>query len=104
MEDIVLTREGYKKLEEELEHAIKVKRAEAAERVKTAREFGDLSENAEYDAAKDDQGIVEARIRELEEMLKRAKIIDGEMDEYPEEAFFNVGTIDDVIAKAEKLK
>jgi len=78
MEDIVLTREGYKKLEEELEHAIKVKRAEAAERVKTAREFGDLSENAEYDAAKDDQGIVEARIRELEEMLKRAKIIDGE--------------------------
>ena len=78
MEDIVLTTEGYKKLEEELEHYIKVKRAEAAERVKTAREFGDLSENAEYDAAKDDQGLIEARIRELEETLKRAKIIDGE--------------------------
>ena len=78
MEDIVLTREGYKALQDELEHAIKVKRAEAAERVKTAREFGDLSENAEYDAAKDEQGIVEGHIRELEETLKLAKVIDGE--------------------------
>lgn len=78
MADIILTTEGYKQKEAELEHLIKVKRAEAAERVKTAREFGDLSENAEYDAAKDDQGLIEARIRELEETLKRAKIIDGE--------------------------
>ena len=78
MEEIVLTTEGYKKLEQELDHYIKVKRPEAAEKVKLAREFGDLSENAEYDAAKDEQGIVEARIRELEETLKRAKIIDGE--------------------------
>ena len=78
MAEIVLTTEGYKKLEEELDFYVKVKRAEAAEKVKTAREFGDLSENAEYDAAKDEQGIVEARIRELEETLKRAKIIDGE--------------------------
>ena len=78
MEEIVLTTEGYKKLEQELDHYIKVKRPEAAEKVKLAREFGDLSENAEYDAAKDEQGIVEAHIRELEETLKRAKIIDGE--------------------------
>ncbi|MBQ7712198.1 MAG: transcription elongation factor GreA [Clostridia bacterium] len=78
MADIILTTEGYKEKEAELEHLIKVKRAEAAERVKTAREFGDLSENAEYDAAKTDQGLIEARIRELEETLKRAKIIDGE--------------------------
>ena len=78
MEDIVLTREGYKALHEELEHYISVKRAEAAERVKVARDFGDLSENSEYDAAKEDQGVVEARIREIEETLKRAKIIDGE--------------------------
>lgn len=78
MADIVLTTEGYKKLEEELDFYIKVKRPEAAEKVKTAREFGDLSENAEYDAAKDEQGIVEARIRELEETLKRAQVIDGE--------------------------
>ena len=78
MADIILTTEGYKEKEAELEHLIKVKRAEAAARVKTAREFGDLSENAEYDAAKTDQGLIEARIRELEETLKRAKIIDGE--------------------------
>ena len=78
MAEIVLTTEGYKKLEEELDYYIKVKRPEAAEKVKTAREFGDLSENAEYDAAKDEQGIVEAHIRELEETLNRAKVIDGE--------------------------
>ena len=78
MADIVLTPEGYKKLEEELDLYIKVKRREAAERVKVAREFGDLSENAEYDAAKDEQGVVEAHIRELEETLKRAVVIDGE--------------------------
>ena len=78
MDEIDLTTDGYKKLEQELDHYIKVKRPEAAEKVKLAREFGDLSENAEYDAAKDEQGIVEARIRELEETLKRAKIIDGE--------------------------
>ena len=78
MADIVLTREGFKKYEEELEYLIKVKRAEAVESVKAAREQGDLSENADYDAAKEDQGILEARIREIEEILKRAKIIDGE--------------------------
>lgn len=78
MAEIVLTTEGYKKLEEELDFYIKVKRPEAAEKVKTAREFGDLSENAEYDAAKDEQGIIEAHIRELEETLNRAKVIDGE--------------------------
>jgi len=78
MAEIVLTREGYKKLEDELDYYIKVKRPDAAERVKVARDFGDLSENAEYDAAKDEQGIVEARIRELEETLKLAKVIDGE--------------------------
>jgi len=78
MADIVLTTEGYNKLEQELDFYIKVKRPEAAEKVKTAREFGDLSENAEYDAAKDEQGAIEAHIRELEETLKRAKIIDGE--------------------------
>ena len=78
MAEIVLTKEGYKKLEEELDFYIKHKRPEAAERVKLAREFGDLSENAEYDAAKDEQGIVEGHIRELEETLKLAKVIDGE--------------------------
>ena len=78
MAEIVLTREGYKKLEAELDHLIKVERPEAAKRIEIARGFGDLSENAEYDAAKDAQGLVEARIREIEETLKFAKVIDGE--------------------------
>ena len=78
MAEIVLTPEGYKKLQDELDYYIQVKRPEAAERVKVAREFGDLSENAEYDAAKDEQGIIEGHIRELEETLKLAKVIDGD--------------------------
>ena len=78
MEEIILTTEGHKKLLQELDYYIKVKRPEAAKKVELARGFGDLSENAEYDAAKDDQGIIEAHIRELEEILKHAKIIDGE--------------------------
>ena len=77
MADIFLTKEGYKAKEEELDYYIKVKRPAAAEQVKLARELGDLSENAEYDAAKNDQGEIEAKIRELEEILKHAKIIDG---------------------------
>jgi len=78
MEEIVLTPEGYKKLQEELDYYIQVKRPEAAERVKQARELGDLSENAEYDAAKNDQGIIEGHIRELDETLKRAKVIEND--------------------------
>ncbi len=78
MAEIVLTKEGYKKLEDELDYYIKVKRPEMAERVKLAREFGDLSENAEYDAAKDEQGMAESHIRELEATLKYATIIDGD--------------------------
>jgi len=76
MEDIVLTPEGYKQLQDELDLYIQVKRPEAAERVKIARELGDLSENAEYDAAKNDQGIIEGHIRDLEAILKHAKVID----------------------------
>lgn len=71
----ILTYEGLKKLEEEL-YELKVnKRREIAENIKDAREQGDLSENAEYEAAKDDQGHMEKRIFELEEMLKNAEII-----------------------------
>ncbi|NCA66938.1 MAG: transcription elongation factor GreA [Clostridia bacterium] len=74
--EIYLTKAGYKQLDEELDNLIKVKRPEMAERVKLAREFGDLSENAEYDAAKDEQGMVEGKIRELEATLKNAILID----------------------------
>jgi transcription elongation factor GreA len=71
-----LTKDGKDELESRLDYLIKVKRAEMAERVKQAREFGDISENAEYDAAKDEQGMVEDEIKKLEFMLANAVIID----------------------------
>jgi transcription elongation factor GreA len=71
-----LTKEGKAELETRLDYLIKVKRAEMAERVKLAREFGDISENAEYDAAKDEQGMVEDEIKKIEYMLANAVIID----------------------------
>lgn len=73
---VMLTDEGLKKYEEELEYLKTVKRKENAEKLKEARAQGDLSENAEYDAAKDEQGMIEARIMELDAMLKNVKIID----------------------------
>lgn len=74
---VILTDEGLKNYEEELELLKTVKRKEIAEKLKEARAQGDLSENAEYDAAKDEQGIIESRIQELEAMLKNVKIIDS---------------------------
>ncbi|MBP3579829.1 MAG: transcription elongation factor GreA [Clostridia bacterium] len=68
--------EGLKKLQEELEYLKTTKRKEVAEAIKTARAFGDLSENSEYDEAKNEQGLVEARIAEIESMLKDVKVID----------------------------
>ena len=73
---IMLTDEGLLKLEHELEMLKTQKRQEVAEKIKIARGFGDLSENAEYDAAKEEQAQVEARIVHLENMLKNAKVID----------------------------
>ncbi len=72
----ILTSEGLKKLEGELEDLIVVKRKEVAQKIKEAREQGDLSENAEYDAAKDEQRDIEARIEEIEKILKNAEIVD----------------------------
>lgn len=71
----ILTYEGLKKLEEELENLKVVKRKEVAGKIKEAREQGDLSENAEYDAAKDEQRDIEARIEELEGILKNAEVV-----------------------------
>ncbi|TDL98177.1 transcription elongation factor GreA [Macrococcus brunensis] len=73
-----MTQEGYNKLEEELEHLKTVKRPEVVEKIKVARSFGDLSENSEYDAAKDEQGFVEQEIVKIEMMLRHAKIISGD--------------------------
>ena len=72
----ILTSEGLKKLEDELENLIVVQRKEVAQKIKEAREQGDLSENAEYDAAKDEQRDIEARIEEIEKILKNAEIVD----------------------------
>ncbi len=71
----LLTYEGLKKLEDELEDLKTVKRKEVAEKIKEAREQGDLSENAEYDAAKDEQRDIEARIEEIEKILKNAEVV-----------------------------
>ena len=72
----ILTYEGLKKYEEELQELRVVKRREVAEKIKEAREQGDLSENAEYDAAKDEQRDIEARIEELEKILKNVEVVD----------------------------
>jgi len=72
----ILTYEGLKKYEDELENLKVVRRQEVAEKIKEARAQGDLSENAEYDAAKDEQRDIEARIEELEKILKNAEVVD----------------------------
>lgn len=74
--EVIVTREGYQKLEQDLDILRTVKRKEVADKIKVARGYGDLSENAEYDAAKEEQAIIEARIADLEATLKVARIID----------------------------
>lgn len=74
--EIFLTQKGLEKLEAELEELKGVKRKEVSEKIKVALSFGDLSENSEYDEAKNEQAIVEARIADIEAMLKRVKVID----------------------------
>lgn len=76
LEKKILTYSGLKALEDELQNLKLVKRKEIAAKIKEAREQGDLSENAEYDAAKDEQGEIEARIVQIEKILKNAEVID----------------------------
>lgn len=73
----VLTSEGLKKLQDELEELKSVKRREIADKIKVALSFGDLSENSEYDEAKNEQGIIEARISEIEATLQNVKVLDS---------------------------
>ncbi len=75
MKELILTPEGYKKLQEEIEVLSTERRREVAERIREAREFGDIAENAEYDAAKNDQAHLEARIAMLEDRLKDARVV-----------------------------
>ena len=76
-QEVILTQEGFEKLEEELNYLKTEKRTEIAERIKTARGFGDLSENSEYDEAKGAQAENEQKIAELETKIRNAKVIDS---------------------------
>ena len=74
--EVILTEEGYAKLQDEIEYLTTTKRREVAERIKTAREFGDISENSEYDDAKNEQAHVEPRIIQIEHQRRNARIVD----------------------------
>ena len=76
---VVMTYDGLKKMEQELENLKTVRRKEVAEKIKEARGQGDLSENAEYDAAKEEQGEIESRIVQLENLLRNAEVIDEDV-------------------------
>jgi transcription elongation factor GreA len=75
--DVILTAEGLANLKSELDHLATTRRREVAARIKEAREFGDISENAEYDDAKNEQAMLEARIASLEDKLRSATVIDA---------------------------
>jgi transcription elongation factor GreA len=74
--EALITQEGLEKLKTEIDHLSTVKRREVAERIKDAREFGDIAENSEYDDAKNEQALLEQRIAQLEERLRRASVVD----------------------------
>ena len=76
VKEIILTKEGYQQLKREIEDLSTRRRREIADRIKLAREFGDIAENAEYDTAKNEQAMLEARIAKLEERLAHARVIE----------------------------
>lgn len=76
--EVILTPEGLQKLEEEIEYLTTTRREEVAERIKQAREFGDISENSEYDDAKNDQAQLELKINRLQDKLRRARVIEAQ--------------------------
>ena len=105
--DVFMTKEGLEKLKEELSELVETKRPAVAQRIQDAREMGDISENAEYDAAKQQQAFAEGRIAELEEIIKNAKVAvggkNGEVSvgsmvtvhiEGEEETFYIVGAVE----------
>src|SRR3978361_2584338 len=75
--DVILTPEGLEKLKQEIEYLQGEKRREVAQRIKEAREFGDITENSEYDDAKNEQAMLEARIAQVEERLRSASVVDA---------------------------
>jgi transcription elongation factor GreA len=75
VKEVILTSEGYEKLKQEIEYLANDKRREVADRIRVAREFGDIAENSEYDDAKNEQALLEHRIAQLEERLRNARVI-----------------------------
>ncbi len=75
--EIILTPDGFKRLSEEIEYLSSIKREEISERIKDAREFGDISENSEYNEAKNEQAKLEMRISNLEHKLRKARVLEG---------------------------
>lgn len=91
-----ISREGYEKLLEEKEYLVGTRRTEVAQKLKEARSFGDLSENAEYDEAKNEQAILEARISEVEYILNNAKVVDYDDISTTEVSVGSIVTLKDV--------
>lgn len=94
--EVLLSPEGLKKLEDELTTLKTVKRQEVAERIRKAREFGDISENSEYEDAKNEQAFIEGRILTLERMLRNARIIELDGEEPEEVAVGTAVTVEDL--------
>ena len=99
VKETLLTAEGLKKLEQELAHYKSVRRIEVAERIKIAIEYGDISENSEYDDAKNEQAFIEGHISELENKINTAKIIDEAVKNGIKYLWFQPGTWDDEVIK-----
>lgn len=93
---VILTQDGLKKLEEELENLKSVKRREVAERIKVAIGYGDISENSEYEDAKNEQAFIEGRIITLEKMLRNARIINNDEIDIDTVSIGSIVTVEDV--------
>ncbi|CAH1224166.1 Transcription elongation factor GreA [Paenibacillus plantiphilus] len=94
--EIILTQDGLKKLEEELEFLKSVKRREVAERIKVAIGYGDISENSEYEDAKNEQAFIEGRIITLEKMLRNARIINNDDIDIDTVSIGSIVTVEDM--------
>lgn len=94
--EIILTQDGLKKLEEELENLKSVKRREVAERIKVAIGYGDISENSEYEDAKNEQAFIEGRIITLEKMLRNARIINNDDIDIDTVSIGSIVTVEDL--------
>ena len=101
-QDVLITIEGLRKMEEELEHLKTVRRKEVAGRIKQAIEFGDISENSEYEDAKNEQAFIEGSILALEKKLKNARVVDDSnvnidvVSEYSTVTLLNMGTNEEI--------